>query len=87
MSVLVAFTSLCVPLGLMTLLHLHVDILAYIRVCVFVCVCVYHLPVVSLPSDLHIELYSLHCSLMSERVLLSSVVPRVLPLVLLLRLR
>ena len=92
-SVLFAFTSLCVPLDPMTLLHLHVDILAYVCVCVcvcvFVCVCVcmYHLPIVSLRSALHIELYSLHCSLISERVLLSLEVPKLLPLVPLIRLR
>ena len=56
-------------------------------VCLCVCVCMYHLPIVSLRSALHIELYSLHCSLISERILLSLEVPKLLPLVPLIRLR
>jgi hypothetical protein len=48
-SGLFAVTSLSVPLDSITLSHLHVHIM------VLVCVSVYHLFVVSMPSDLHIE--------------------------------
>ena len=85
LSYLPSLLCVCVPLDPVTLLHLHVDILACVWVCV--CVCVYHFSVVSVPSVLHIELYSVHCSLISERVLLALEVPRLRPLVLLIRLR